>query len=91
MKNTCNICAEVLGQSHAGSLDSSSVSVSFYSPRLIDSVVSLFHLVPVILPFYFFNFSKLHLMIGCVSLYLLPSVAGEASLMMIMLESYRQT
>ena len=36
--HNCYIYAEGLGQSHAGSLIDSSVSVSSYEPRLLDSV-----------------------------------------------------
>jgi hypothetical protein len=36
--NKYNICAEGLGRSYAGSLVDSSVSVSPYEPRLVDSV-----------------------------------------------------
>jgi hypothetical protein len=62
---TCYICVESLGLSHACSLIGGSVSVSSYGPRLVDSVgllvvpltplapeifPPLFHMIPQALP-----------------------------------------
>jgi hypothetical protein len=81
--HNCNICAEGLYQSHACSLVGSSVSVSPYGPKLVDSLcflmVSLAPLAPTILhPLILQHaaFLKLCLMFGYRFLYLFPSVAG---------------
>ena len=77
-----SIYAEGLGQAHAGSLLSGSVSVTPYELRLVVSVcfivVSLTPLAPTILPLSSSTgFPKLHLMFGYVPLPQLPAGAIE--------------
>jgi hypothetical protein len=72
--------AEGLGKSHAGFLVVSTVSRSPYEPKLVNFVgfllISSIPLVFTILPPPpSTGFPKLHLMFGCGSLYLFPSVA----------------
>ena len=92
----CYLCTEGLGTFHTCSLVGSSVSVSPYGARLVDSVrfscgiLDHFGSCNSSLPHPSIGRPKLHSIFGWWSLYQLPTIAGEAPLMRFMLGSYLQ-